>query len=103
MKKIKLLRYAFFHSLGVTAYVLLVALFMKNAEKLFGQMTGIFGPAAILLLLVLSAAITGALVLGKPILFYLDKKKQEAVFLFFYTLIWLFFWLLAILFFLLIL
>ena len=46
-------------------------------------------PAAMLLLLVLSATITGALVLGKPILLYLDNKKADAIKLFFWTLGWL--------------
>lgn len=35
-----------------------------------------------LLLLILSATVTGSLVLGRPILWYLDGKKKEAVSLF---------------------
>lgn len=39
-----------------------------------------------LLLFVFSAALTGALIFGRPILWYLDGKKREAILLFFYTL-----------------
>jgi hypothetical protein len=43
-----------------------------------------------LLIFVFSAAISGALVLGKPILLYLENKKREAVELFVITLGWIF-------------
>ena len=36
---------------------------------------------------ILSALITGSLVLGKPILLYLDGQKKEGITLLFYTMI----------------
>ncbi len=73
------------HSLGVLAYVSLVVTFMNNAQRLFGNdhppMTGIVA----LLVFILSALITSSLVLGKPIMLYLDGKKAEAVKMVFYT------------------
>ena len=80
---------AFLHSLGVLIYTSLIAAFLFNGEKLFGKVTSFLMPAAILLLLVLSAAITGALVLGKPILLYLDNQKADALKLFGWTVGWL--------------
>ena len=60
-----------------------------NGEKLFGTIDNILGPIAFLLVFVVSASITGSLVLGKPILMYLDGQKTEAVKLFMYTIGWL--------------
>ena len=62
---------------------------MFNGEKFFGKADNFLMPVAMLLLFVLSAAITGALVLGKPILLYLDNKKEDALKLFGWTLGWL--------------
>ena len=45
---------------------------------------------AFLLLFVCSAAITGSLVLGKPVMLYLDNKKPEAIKFFLKTIGWLF-------------
>ncbi|MDP2736884.1 MAG: hypothetical protein Q8O59_03880 [bacterium] len=90
MEDKKLFFYGAAHSLGVLAYVSLVVLFMSNAQNIFGKgdnfMTGII----ILLVFILSALITGSLVLGKPALLYLDGKKAEAIKLLFYTIISLF-------------
>jgi len=62
---------------------------MFNGEKFFGKADNFLMPVAMLLLFVLSTAITGALVLGKPILLYLDNKKEDALKLFGWTLGWL--------------
>ena len=53
-------------------------------------MDNFLGPVAFLLLFVLSAAITGALILGRPVVLYLENRKLEAVKLFLYTVGWLF-------------
>lgn len=63
----------------------LVALFMNNAEKIFGKSDNAITPVIALLLFILSALITGSLVLGKPLMLYLDGKKAEAVKMVFYT------------------
>ncbi len=71
---------AFFHSLGVVAYISFVSFLMFNAERLFGgKPDTVLAPVAFLLLLTLSAAVVGLLVLGRPIMLYLDGKKKEAV------------------------
>jgi len=90
MKDKKLFFYGAAHSLGVLAYVSLVVLFMNNAEKFFGNGDNVMAGVIMLLVFILSALITSSLVLGKPILLYLDGKKSEALKLLFYTIISLF-------------
>lgn len=90
MKNFSLIKISLLNSIGVLVYVSLVAFIMQNGEKIFGKMQNFLGPIAFLLLFVVSAAITASLVLGKPILFYLDGKKQEAIKLFCFTIGWMF-------------
>ena len=96
MTNIKLCKYSLIHSLAVIIYIFLVACLMKNAEQLFGQAEGIIGVVAFLLLFVLSAAVMGALVLGKPVMMFLAGDRKEAVKLFLYTILWLLGWLILI-------
>jgi hypothetical protein len=85
----KLVQRSFMNALGTVAYVTAVALTMSNGERLFNNINQTIGPIAFLTLFVLSAAITGSLVLGKPVLMYLNNQKNEAIRLFLYTLCWL--------------
>lgn len=82
------------HSLGhavlVLLYVGLVASIMNNGSRWFGVKDTAWTPVAMLMLLVLSASITGTLVLGRPLLMYLDGEKKEALKFFSYTIGWLF-------------
>lgn len=80
-----ILKYAAFHALLATAYVALVATFMNNAEKILPNVPGVFGGMIFLLLFVVSAAVMGILVLGRPILWYLENRKEDAIKLLFYT------------------
>lgn len=83
----KLFYYGALHSLGVLAYVSLVALFMDNAQKIFGKNDNLIIGVIMLLIFILSALITGSLVLGRPILYYLEGQKREGVRLLLYTMI----------------
>jgi len=85
----KLVRYGLIHALGVVAYTSLVSLLMSNGERLFGKAQGFAGGAAILLLFVLSAAVTSLLVFGKPVALYLNGAETEAIYLLLYTIGWL--------------
>lgn len=60
-------------------YVAGVAALMTYANRIFGPADNILGGAAILMLLVLSAAVVGTLILGRPLMMYLDGLKKEAV------------------------
>ena len=89
MKKSKLVLTGFINSVGVFAYVSLVAWLMFNAQTFFGKDDNVLAPVLMLLLFVLSATITGLLVLGKPTHLYLGGFKKEAFILLFSTLAWL--------------
>ena len=79
MKTKKIIPIALIHALAVFLYTLLVSWVMMNGDTWFGEMSGLAGPSLMLLLLVASATITGFLVLGRPIMLYLDNKKKDAL------------------------
>jgi len=85
MKNSKLAMAAVLNSLGVAVYIFLVSLIINNGEKIFGQMASAIAPVAFLLLFVFSALMTGGLILGRPIMLYLDGQKKEGVKLLIYT------------------
>lgn len=73
---------ALIFAFGVLVYVSLVASLMYYGDQVFGRYSIVLGIVAVLLLFIVSAVIVGLLVLGKPLLLYLDKKKKEAIQLF---------------------
>ena len=83
-----------FHSLGHSILVLVytsgVAWLLFNGKKLFGGPDTFLAPLFMLLLFVLSATIVGTLMLGRPLLLYLDGEKREALQFFGCTLLWIF-------------
>lgn len=79
----------FLDALGTFAYVALVGLFMSNASIVLGNEDTLLTPIFALTLFVVSAAITGGLVLGKPLMLYLDGTKHEALRLLVITVAWL--------------
>jgi hypothetical protein len=66
-------------------YIAAVVLLMTNAQKLFGPANNFLGPAAILLLFVISATIVGLLILGRPGHLYFNGFKKEGIILLLYT------------------
>lgn len=82
MKQSALITRGVLHALGLLAYVAGVAWVMSNAERWIEPAPEITKGMAFLTLFVLSAAITGTLVLGKPILLFLSGQKKDALTLF---------------------
>ncbi len=82
---------ALFNAVATALYIVLIASFLFYTPKLFGppgpdnNKTPLI-PIMMLSLLVFSAALTGSLIFGRPILWYLDGKKTEAIKLLFLTL-----------------
>lgn len=70
---------AIINALAIAAYVTAVGVFMFNANDVFGKEDNFLTPVVVLLLLVLSAAVTGSLLLGQPAMWYADGKKKEAL------------------------
>ena len=64
---------------ATVAYVVFVSLFMSNGNRWFGPKDTALTPVFVLLLFVISAAVTGYLVAGKPLMLYLDGAKKDAV------------------------
>ncbi len=85
----KLIKRGFLNALGTGAYVAIIVTIVFNGEKMFGSINSALAPIAVLLLFITSATITGSLVLGKPLLMYIDGQKKEAVHLLLYTIGWL--------------
>lgn len=89
MPKKTIIKYAFIHAMGAAAYIALIATFMSNAAKIFGPDNSadnkIFPTTVFLMTFVISAAIMGLLIFGRPVLLYMDGLKKEAVSLTFYT------------------
>ena len=90
MKKPNLVLHSLGHSVLVLLYVGVVASIMRNGSHWFGVQDSAWTPVAVLMLLVLSAAVTGTLVLGRPLVMYIEGAKKEALKFFGYTIGWLF-------------
>ncbi len=72
--------YAFLNALGTATYVAAVASFLfYTSQNLRVVEPSVLIPISMLLLFVVSATITASLVLGRPILWYLDGAKRDAV------------------------
>jgi len=85
MENKKLVYYAVLDAIGTFLYVVLVAWFMSHASQFLGKEDNFMSPVVALLIFIISALVTSSLVLGRPIMYYLDGKKKEALKLFFYT------------------
>ncbi|MCF7860094.1 hypothetical protein K9M09_00520 [Patescibacteria group bacterium] len=85
MKKLNLFVRSALSALAVSVYVIFIAWLVSNGDRLFAGNSDMFGAATFLLLFVISATITGYLILGKPLLLYLDNSKKEALKLFYLT------------------
>jgi len=81
----KIITRALINAIGTTTYIILVASFMFSLQTIVPKEDTIFVIASILLLFVCSAAITGLLIFGKPVMLYIDGKNKEAVSLLGYT------------------
>lgn len=93
MKK-DIFKYACINSLLTALYIILVASFFFYVPRHFSfpeKPDTVFAPIMMLMLFVFSATVTASLVLGRPILWYLDGKKKEAISLFIHTLVVFFF------------
>lgn len=97
MKNTSNLFKGFLSAAGVLVYVCVVGLLLFYAEDIFGKASPSFViPMFMMLLFVVSALITGLLVLGMPIHLYLSGSKKEAFKLLFITLVWLAFFLILV-------
>lgn len=88
---------AFFQGFGVVFYISLVALFMANAERLFGKVPEYLGPMLFLSIFSTSALVCAILTLYFPFMLFFQKKQvNQAVRLVVYTAGWMIFFTLLI-------
>ena len=82
----KIVKNALIDALGTTIYIILVVSFLFSLQTFSSEPEdNIIIPIAMLLLFVFSAGFTGFLVFGRPVMWYIDGKKKEAVTLVAYT------------------
>lgn len=74
------------NSLATALYIVLIVSGISNMKYLEVEEPNFIIPIFMLMLFVFSAALTGTLVFGKPVLLYLEGKKKEAISLLIYTL-----------------
>jgi hypothetical protein len=76
----KIQKTAIIRSLAAAIYIIAVGCFMYYGSTIkLGRANIILVPITLLLLFVLSAALTGFLIFGKPAQMYVDGKKKEAL------------------------
>lgn len=90
MPPTKITYWSLLNALGTLAYVGALVFFMSHGKQWLGQPPEYLMGMTMLTVFILSAAITGSLVLGRPILMYLDGAKKDALKLFGLTLGWIF-------------
>lgn len=79
MKHNAIWKWAAIDAAATVLYIVLVVQFPVYFEKhSLGQQHGVLVPIFMLMVLVFSASVTGSLVFGRPIVWYLDGKKKEA-------------------------
>jgi hypothetical protein len=86
MKNSIISKWAVINAFGVFIYVFLLTSFISQASNWFGKTDqNIITPMAALMLFVFSALVTGGLVLGRPIMLFLDGHRKDSVKLLFFT------------------
>lgn len=95
MKKSRLFLTGLYQSLGLIAYVMLVVFLLNWLSLTFGNKTVGNSPlfiAIFLLVFVLSALITGSIVLAYPIILFTRKMFREAWWVLIFTVLWIIFY-----------
>ena len=77
-------------ALGVALYCGAIAALLQCGEKIIPNMPEFWGPATMLTLIVLSAAINGALIFGYPAYLAFNKDIARSIATFGYTVVYLF-------------
>jgi hypothetical protein len=83
----QIIKYALVNALWTVLYIILIAILFNSTQSFHIPEPNVLIPVVMLLLFVFSAALTGSLILGRPILWYLEGCKSDAFKLFGYTLV----------------
>ena len=88
MNRVSLVKTAFLHAALMGLYIVAISTFLSHTSQIFGpeEPKTVLVPIMMLSRLVFSAALMGSLIFARPILWYLDGRKREAVWLLVYML-----------------
>lgn len=84
----KIIQNAFIDAGAATLYIILIAILFTMESGFMGN--GILSGAMMILILTISVAMMGILIFGKPVFWYLDGEKKDALSLLGYTIGFLF-------------
>lgn len=90
IEKHDIVKYSIMGAGGAALYVSAIASFMFYAPKFLKSLPTedtVLMPIIMLMLLVFSVALMGVLIFGRPVVWYLDGKRKEAIHLLGYTLL----------------
>lgn len=96
MKNSKIILRSFIHAVGVTVYTAGVAWLIFSLQHTFKAPSQILIALFMFLLLIISATITGFLVIAKPAQIYFAGDKRDALMMLFCTIVWLAFFALIV-------
>lgn len=100
MKKSRIFLTGLYQALGLIAYVILVVLLLNWLSLTFNNKLVANNPvfiAVFLLIFVLSALITGSIVLAYPIILFTKKMYKEAWWILIFTVLWIIFYIIIFL------
>lgn len=87
---------AFLQATGLLAYISLIALFFKFANRIFGNGENFSIPILMLTLFVFSALVCSSIVLGRFVYLFWEKRYREAFTLLAWTAGWIFIYLIIV-------
>ena len=87
MKNI-ILKNALINACATILYIMLISLFLFYGQRIIGANSEdvVLMPILMLSLLVFSASLVGIFIFARPVMWYLDGKRKEAIHLLTYTL-----------------
>jgi len=91
MTKTKIIIYGLVHAFAVSVYTFAVVLLMSNSERFLNNAYPEIQGILMLMLFVISASITGSLVVGRPVVMYLNGDKKNAFLFFVSIVLWMMF------------
>lgn len=80
-------KYALLNAAGAIAYIVGIVTILQSGKFFDFQFPELFAAVFMLTLLVISVASMGLIVFGRPVLWYLDGKKKDAVMLAVWTVV----------------
>lgn len=81
---------ALFQAVGLMTYIFLIAIFINFVPTKFdNSVSPLLGISLFLSLFVISALISGSIILGYPLVLFFDGKKREAISIVIWSAIWL--------------